>query len=235
MCGGRLVLQTIRKQFLGNLLGRAFPPHQKVPVFGTSQYYCCRQFETISWESPSLAYKHRDPPWVQKKWNKDTSSKQIVAKETKTHRVDVFEIFSPSVKDFSNTSDHLNFLSRSDPIFPGHEIHLYWSDIPLWNWDFWFEDVSNEAAQAGIADEKEVWMGFLGNYLEIPLPGKWMDKVVDEVISEKWMHVLFWLKDAKLMLLQSLAAASVQARVYQNAWKSKFQGGGLPNYVVPPN
>ena len=94
MCGGRLVLQTIRKQFLGNLLGRAFPPHQKVPVFGTSQYYCCRQFETISWESPSLAYKHRDPPWVQKKWNKDTSSKQIVAKETKTHRVDVFELFS---------------------------------------------------------------------------------------------------------------------------------------------
>ena len=67
---------------------------------------------------------------------------------------------------------------------------------------------------AGIADEKEVWMGFLGNYLEIPFTGKWMDKVVDEVISKKWMHVLFWLKDAKLMLLQSLAAASVQA-----AWR----------------
>ena len=48
MCGGRRMLQTIRKQFLGNLLGRAFPrgpPHQKVPVFGTSRYYCCRQFE----------------------------------------------------------------------------------------------------------------------------------------------------------------------------------------------
>ena len=25
------------------------------------------------------------------------------------------------------------------------------------------------------------------------------------------------------------------SRVYQNAWKSKFQGGGLPKYVVLPN
>ena len=212
MCGGRRMLQTIRKQFLGNLLGRAFPLTKKYQFLVLLRTTAADNSKTISWESPSLAYKHREPPWVQKKWNKDTSSKQIVAKETKTHRVDVFEIFSPSVKDFSNTSDHLNFLSRFDPIFPGHEIHLNWSDIPLWNWDFWFEDVSNEAAQAGIADEKEVWMGFLGNYLEIPFTGKWMDKVVDEVISKKWMHVLFWLKDAKLMLLQSLAAASVQAR-----------------------
>ena len=28
---------------------------------------------------------------------------------------------------------------------------------------------------------------------------------------------------------------SVPTRVYQNAWKSKFQGGSLPKYVVLPN
>ena len=28
---------------------------------------------------------------------------------------------------------------------------------------------------------------------------------------------------------------NMHIRVYQNAWKSKFQGGGLPKYVVLPN
>ena len=113
ICVGRL-LQTIEKQFLGN---PSVSPHPwtlhtdtkpKSTTFVTSGYFCFKRLG-----NKYLGY-HLVAPYPHLVYRRRGTKTHLSSRESKQRQTKCgcFRNLYPSVRDVSNTSDHLNFLFR---------------------------------------------------------------------------------------------------------------------------